>query len=90
MSLVQNWITDNPKGINFKCSCGATVNLQVWIENDLVVFSARCWKCNKKLTIAEHIMIIDLCAFNLMDEIIEKFKRDFNSDAKPKMIRVVK
>ena len=76
--------------MTFKCNCGATVNLKVWIENDLVAFYARCWKCDKELNYYEETILIDMAVFDFMEHYIEKFKRDFNSDRKQKTIRVVK
>ena len=96
MSFTEDWVKEHPKGINFKCSCGATVNLQGWVEKSRFssyphfVLSARCWKCNKELTIQEATLLIDRGFPGFIDDIIKKFIKDFNFDAKPKMIRVVK
>lgn len=95
MSNVKKWLEDNPNGVKFKCSCGATVNLKVWTEEfnkgfEVVHMHARCWKCNKELDQYKETMLIDLAIFDMMDAIINKFQEDFNRDAKPKAIRVVK
>ena len=87
---IKEWMEAHPKGITFKCSCGATVNLQIWVEDFRLVFYARCWKCNKELTHYEHTMIVDSAMFDIIDYLIEDFKKKFNKDEKPKMIRVVK
>lgn len=93
MSFTDDWIKEHREGINFKCSCGATVNLKGWVEKMefsddhkalVFVLYARCWKCNKELKTMEHTMLIDMAYCNVIDNMIEKFKRDFNFDEKPK------
>ena len=96
MSFTGDWVKEHPKGIKFKCSCGSTVYLQGWIENSefssmkRFVLSAKCWNCDKQLTIQESTLLIDSAICSFIDNYIQKFIRDFNFDEKPKTIRVVK
>lgn len=92
---IKGWMEAHPKGITFKCSCGATVNLKVWTEEfrkgfNVLHMYARCWKCNKELDQYKETMLIDLACYDMLDDIIGLFQRDFNRNQKPKMIRVVK
>ncbi len=87
---IKEWVQDHPKGVTFKCDCGATVNLQIRVENFRLVFYARCWKCNKEMTFYEHTMIVDSAMFDIIDYLIENFKKEFNKNEKPKIVRVVK
>lgn len=87
---IKEWMEAHPKAITFKCDCGATVNLRIWVENLRIVFYARCWKCNKEMTLQESTILVDNASFDIVDYLIEHFKREFNKDEKPKFIRVVK
>ena len=90
MSVITDWMKEHRKPITFKCSCGATVNVRVWVEDNEIVFHARCWKCDKELDYLEHTMLAEYACFDFIGNTIEHFKRQFNSDEKPKMIHVVK
>ena len=94
---VSNWMNAHPKGINFKCNCGSTVHLDVWVENvlkndrPLLCMSAECWNCHKVLEQYEDTMLIDMAFCDMIDPRIAKFQQDFNRDIKkPNIIRVVK
>lgn len=93
----KEWIEAHPKGVNFKCSCGSTVHMDVWIERNgcltdgnLLCMSAHCWNCNKELVQYAETMLIDMAICDVIDSIIAKFQKDFNRDKKPNFIRVVK
>ncbi len=90
MPFIEDWMRDNPKGINFKCSCGATVNLKGWVENFRFILYARCWKCNKEMDKYESIMLIEYANFNMVEYLVEEFKKEFNHDEKNKVIHLVK
>ena len=90
MSKITEYMKTHRKPETFKRSCGATVNVRVWVEDNLLMFHARCWKCDKELDYIEHTMLIECACFDAIDNIIKYFKRQFNSDEKKKPIRVVK
>jgi len=90
MSKTSEWIKEHPKGISFKCNCGATVVLKVWEDKGMVLLSARCWKCNKELTLEHSKLLIDCAGFDMLGKLVEEFQNKFNKDGKSKTIRVVK
>lgn len=92
MSYVADWIRDYPKGITFKCTCGATVNLKGWVENSRFWLSAKCWRCNKELEQVESTLLVESACFNMIPKLIERFIKIFNCDKKqqPCHIHVVK
>jgi len=84
------WMEAHRNPETFKCSCGATVTMRIWVENFMIGMSARCWKCNKEMEYHESRFLVDYANFDMVDNLIKYFKRQFNSDEKPKPIRVVK
>jgi hypothetical protein len=87
----KEWIEAHPKGVNFKCSCGSTVHLDIWVEDDsLLCMSAQCWNCHKALEQYAETMLIDMAICDVIDSMIAKFQKDFNRDKKQNFIRVVK
>ena len=91
MSVITEYMKTHRTPEIFDCSCGAKVNLQMWVEDGrILVCYAHCWKCRKEMTRNDDVSVIKLAKFNVIDYIVAHFKRDFNSDEKPKPIRVVK
>ena len=82
------WMDAHPKGIKFKCDCGSTVYIQIWVEDRMIGMSARCWNCNKEMEFHESRFLVDKANFDIVDHLIENFKKEFNK--KEKQIRVVK
>ena len=80
---ISEWMNEHPKGVTFKCDCGATVNLQIWIEDFRFGMSARCWKCNKVMEMRENRILVDLAKFDIVDHMIDNFKKEFNKKEKP-------
>ncbi len=80
---IKEWLQEHPKGVTFKCDCGATVNLQIWVEDFRVCMYARCWKCNKEMERQETTILIDIAKFDIVDHMIDNFKKNFNKKEIP-------
>ena len=88
MSVVQDWIKDHPKGVTFKCDCGAMVNLRVWLDRYHLGMSARCWKCNKIMERLETMALVELAQFDIVDHMVDNFQKEFNKKEKPIIRRI--
>ena len=61
------------------CSCGKKCPLSIFIGcGTFIKISAKCYGCNKGLTITENTALIDNANFDLVDHLIEEFKKRFN------------
>ena len=83
-----DWMEAHRKPETFKCDCGATVTMRIWVEDFKIGMSARCWSCHKEMEYHEGRFLVDLANFDIIDHLIDKFKKEFNKNEKP--IRVVK
>ena len=61
------------------CSCGKKCPLSIFIGcGTFIRITAKCYNCNKGLAITETTAIIDNANFDLVDHLIEEFKKRFN------------
>lgn len=80
---ITEWMHNHPKGVTFKYDCGATVNLQAWVDNLRFGMYARCWKCNKAMEKQESTFLVDLAQFDIINQMIDEFKKEFNKKEIP-------
>ena len=61
------------------CSCGKKCPLSIFIGcGTFIRITAKCYNCNKGLAIMENTALIDYANFDLVDYLIDEFKKRFN------------
>lgn len=79
MNGLNNFIKDFIKQY-VTCSCGEKCHLTMFICEHFVTISAKCKNCDKGMSLTENAKSVECAKFDLMDDLIEEFKKRFNRE----------